>query len=246
MHEASLWDHNIFLTLTYDDLHLPNDGHLEARALQLFLKRLRSSVSRDSGAHKSDHRTNLRYFAAGEYGGDTHRPHYHAILFNYEPSDAERVGQDLYTSPILDTLWTAGHNRFGQVTAASAAYVAQYNIKPSSDHDENGVWRPPPFLRMSLRPAIGKNWLDKYQTDLQHGYLINETRKNGIPRYYLKKIKENNRELYDALRQKQHEQRSIRATVATQKQIQEAISPERLNARETIHIRRKQLTTHRT
>lgn len=41
MHEASLYDDNCFVTLTYDDEHLPKDGSLVKKDFQLFMKKLR-------------------------------------------------------------------------------------------------------------------------------------------------------------------------------------------------------------
>ena len=62
--------HNAYITLTYNDDHLPANGSLQPRDLQLFWKRLRKA--RTPG---------IRYYACGEYGDQTARPHYHAIIF---------------------------------------------------------------------------------------------------------------------------------------------------------------------
>ena len=67
-HEASLYSVNSFVTLTYDDEHLPGDQCLDHRDFQLFMKRLRK-------------RFPSRFFMCGEYGGLNGRPHYHSILF---------------------------------------------------------------------------------------------------------------------------------------------------------------------
>ncbi|ACZ33198.1 conserved hypothetical protein [Chlamydia pneumoniae LPCoLN] len=74
VHEASLYEKNCFLTLTYDDKHLPQYGSLVKLHLQLFLKRLRDRIS----PHK------IRYFGCGEYGTKLQRPHYHLLIFNYD------------------------------------------------------------------------------------------------------------------------------------------------------------------
>ena len=77
----------IFLTLTYDDAHLefapyvdPETGEVSHRPvlvpeqLQKYLKRIRRAAERRGApAH-------IRFFACGEYGEDTERPHYHVIL----------------------------------------------------------------------------------------------------------------------------------------------------------------------
>ena len=79
MYEASLHTCNSFLTLTYDDDHIrwsPVTGEqtLYKRDLQLFMKRLRKHLEP----------LKVRFFACGEYGDNTYRPHYHVILFGYD------------------------------------------------------------------------------------------------------------------------------------------------------------------
>ncbi|AXL14883.1 replication initiator protein [Microviridae sp.] len=64
-------NNSTFLTMTYDEEHKPKDNSLSFRDLQGYLKRLRSGSLGE-----------LRYFAVGEYGDKTARPHYHAIIFN--------------------------------------------------------------------------------------------------------------------------------------------------------------------
>lgn len=238
-HEASLWESNTFLTLTYDDDSLPQEGHLRARDLQLFIKRLRKYADRTSSSLDRDRSSNIRYFACGEYGEETDRPHYHALLFNARFNDEKRVGKDLYESAALAELWPYGQNRIGEVTPASANYIAQYNLKKQGqgDHDRDGVWRPAPFLRMSLRPAIGNDWLKKYSTDLQHGYLVGqEGRQQGIPRYYRKKINELDYKLAEQLEEKTYRQRLNHP---------KDNSPERRRDGEIIHKRRAELTRKR-
>lgn len=43
VHEASLHDDNCFVTLTYNDQHIPSDAGLRHRDYQLFMKRLRKA-----------------------------------------------------------------------------------------------------------------------------------------------------------------------------------------------------------
>ena len=71
LHELTYHPQSSFITLTYDDYHLPSDNSLKKRHLQLFIKRLRKNLGE----------RRIKYFACGEYGGQTMRPHYHAILF---------------------------------------------------------------------------------------------------------------------------------------------------------------------
>lgn len=243
-HETSQWKHNIFLTLTYDDEHLPKEAHLVPRDLTLFIKRLRKNAdSPGSSAHR-DRSSGIRYFACGEYGERNGRPHYHALLFNYEPGDKTTVGGQgdttLYTSRTLEQLWPYGQHTWGKATPGAAGYIAQYNLKKQGqgNADADGVYRPAPFLRMSLRPAIGATWLSRYAQDIQQGYIVENGRRHTIPRYYKTKLQGTDNaqylELAEYLKQRYRIQNpSDRGT------------PERLQAEEIIHKRRKQLTEKR-
>ena len=68
----------LFVTLTYDDEKVPKTASglmtLQKSDLQKFFKRLRKKT------HEK-----ISYYAVGEYGDKTQRPHYHIILFNAIP-----------------------------------------------------------------------------------------------------------------------------------------------------------------
>lgn len=214
-HEASMWQHNSFLTLTYRDEDLPAHG-LTPEHLQAFLKRLRQrhhrrdrAISRLAGQ--------LRYLACGEYGDTTGRPHYHLCLFNCGFADQFQVAGDLYESPLLNQLWPYGAHRIGALTAASANYVAQYTIKKigAAHCDADGVVLPAPFLRASTKPAIGATWLQKYHRDVLHGFLVWEGTPGRIPRTYQRilareypQLAEQSRYAAQTRQQKQHPPRA--------------------------------------
>lgn len=246
-HEASQWEHNTFITLTYEDAHLPPEGHLDAEALQRFFKRLRKYRERPGAKLASNPHSNLRYFACGEYGETSGRPHYHAIIFNGRFTDEHRVGDNLYESDTLATLWPFGANRVGTVTGQSANYIAQYSLKKqgAGDHDADGVWRPAPFLRMSLKPAIGLAWLAKYAPDLRHGYLVENGYKHGIPRTYKEKLKQMGEEMTTRAIQHLAEEIDIRTRTHQRNNPSNRNDPERQKAAEQIQIRYKQLTENR-
>lgn len=192
VHEASLFSHNCFVTLTYDDEHMPPWGWVRSDHMALFLKRLRKRASvRDSGVFVSDPCKGIRFFGSGEYGELSGRPHYHIMLFNCGFTDALPVRKKLFASATLSELWPDGDATIGTCTGASANYIAKYSLKDSGRRacDEDGVWMPPPFLRMSLKPGIGAYWLKKYASDLRHGYLVNSGRKSGVPLAYKRRLK---------------------------------------------------------
>lgn len=190
VHEASMHERNCFITLTYDQDHLPKDGSLHKEDFQLFMKRLRKRYG--SGA---------RYFHCGEYGEKNRRPHYHACLFNFDFPDRElwtvRSGVHLFTSDQLRELWPFGFSTVGDVTFESAAYVARYVTKkitgPSAaQHYERIDFRTgeiftlnPEYTTMSRRPGIGRPWLEKYRTDVYpHDRVVMRGREMRPPKYY--------------------------------------------------------------
>jgi len=185
MHER-----NIFVTFTYRDEELLYGGAQHAilypRHLELFWKRLRKYVPG----------TTIKYFACGEYGDVTNRPHYHACIFGYDFQDKQilsaKNGINLYASDCLDHLWGHGHCTIGDVTFESAAYVARYVMKKrlgksAESYNEEGI--EPEFVRMSRRPGIGATWFDKYQSDVfpNDFTVIRNGIKSKPPRYYTNK-----------------------------------------------------------
>jgi len=195
MHEGSMYDENCFLTLTYDDDHLPHDYSLNYRHFQLFMKRLRVKYPGRK----------IRFFMCGEYGDSTSRPHYHAILFNFNFADRKPLKPldascKLTSSRELETLWPFGLSSIGELTFHSAAYVARYVLKKvtgdsAAAHyrivDEYGELhdREPEFMHCSLKPGIGQPWLDKWKTDVYpHDYVVVNGKKVKPPKYYDRKM----------------------------------------------------------
>lgn len=113
----------MFLTLTYDQKHLPSDLSVSKRDLQLFMKRLR----------KRDKSNSLRYYAVGEYGSKFGRPHYHVLLFGACEGDVRLAWVDSKSQPI-------GAVHVGKVTSASVAYVTKYMVQ--SDSEVSGREKP--------------------------------------------------------------------------------------------------------
>jgi len=200
VHEASLFQHNSFITLTYDDEHLPKDRSLVLKHYQDFMKRLRKKFS---GLEPiADGSYPIRFYHCGEYGDRTRRPHYHAILFNFDFLDKvrwkeERNGSFLYVSPSLQKLWPFGYSVIGSVTFDSAAYVARYVMKKvngdlKEDHyrvidPDSGevVDLSPEYSTMSRRPGIGKLWYDKFKGDVYpHDYVVINGKKVKPPKFY--------------------------------------------------------------
>lgn len=195
LHEAKLWKHNYFVTLTYNETTLPRTVQglptLQPEDFVLFMKRLRkwnSKRSKGGGAvapspRPLPHRDNntvkdgIRYYQCGEYGEQTKRPHHHAILFNITLNDLKPIhtaramkndAHTLYTSGELERIWGKGMVSIGKVTFETAAYVAGYVTKKITGPTAAAHYqgRVPEYATMSRRPGIGTGFLTKYADEI--------------------------------------------------------------------------------
>lgn len=202
MHEASLYESNCFITLTYSSEKLPQYfaddvpqlGSLDKTDFPAFMKRLREHDSRRAECFrywpKRDER--IRYYHVGEYGEDFGRPHYHAILFNYDFSDkvfhrTSKLGDKIYVSPSLTKIWGKGICELGSVTPRSAGYVARYCLKKITGRDSEKHYsgREPEYSTMSRRPGIGKDWLRKWTSDVfPSDSVVIQGKIVKVPKYY--------------------------------------------------------------
>jgi hypothetical protein len=141
-YEALQYEGSCFVTLTYDPDSVPRDSDgvhvLRKPDLQKFFKRWRKSCGP------------VRYFSCGEYGDQTQRPHYHAVLFGLPMSDA--------VAEQIQQTWKLGFTQTTELTPERASYVAHYATKKLLKPDAKGLaGRPPEFSMMSLKPPIGQN-----------------------------------------------------------------------------------------
>lgn len=170
----------LFVTLTYDTQHVPisDNGFMSLRKkdFQDFIKRLRKILGKE---------TRIKYYAAGEYGSQNSRPHYHAIIFGTEDTAAMARAWSPYGTQI-------GTVHFGKITQDSCAYTLKYIDKSNFQKKHARDDRQPEFALMSK--GIGSNYLTpqivKYhKDDLSRMYV---TRPGGVktamPKYYRRKI----------------------------------------------------------
>lgn len=184
MKEAEQYEQNCFITLTYNNEHLPENGTLVKKDLQDFLKRLRRKLEP----------RRIRFFACGEYGSKGLRPHYHLIVFNWKPDDiqywqTDKSGEVIYRSKLLETVWTYGFSSVGNVTVNSARYCAKYMQKFNA-------LRPgciPPYTVQSNRPGIGYSAIDP--KDLSDDRLYAQGKSIHLPRYFLKVLEREGHDL---------------------------------------------------
>ena len=145
LNETKYHKENYFITLTYDNAHLPKNHSLDKNRIQTFFKSLKKALSRKFKDIK------IKYYCVGEYGeGKGEReylnPHYHFIGFNVPLSlvgltdifpDGRRhysaSGDLLKYCEFLSHLWPEGFVTIQDVTFGSAAYVAGYVHKKLKD-----------------------------------------------------------------------------------------------------------------
>lgn len=193
MHEAKTHKTNCWVTLTYDDEHLPDkydtgqvhpktkkkiySGTLRKKHMQLFYRALRRALKRELAL---EHQGEVRYYYSGEYGEKYQRPHYHACLFGIDFKDKKYVsttrdGFKLYESKLLTELWPHGKHTISELTWETAAYTARYIMKKITGQkkekhyekidNETGEIKKleSEFNDMSRRPGIGNQWYEKYK-----------------------------------------------------------------------------------
>lgn len=192
-HEKKLHEESCFLTLTYDDEHLPKDLSLNKRDITLFMKRLRKRYPNKR----------IRYFQCGEYGEKNNRPHHHVILFGHQFPDSnvlvEGTEYDLKESEELSQLWGKGFTTVGEVTFQSCSYVARYVTKKMTGEKAKDHYRGrlPEYCTMSRGGkdgvGIGGDYYEQFSRDM---YPSDTVVLNGKvmqpPKYYDKKLELDN------------------------------------------------------
>lgn len=161
-HESRLHENNMFVTLTYNDRHLPEGGTLVKAHVSGFMKKLRSRKGQG-----------VRFFASGEYGELGKRPHYHIILFNCDfpdkkPWKKSKSGQIEYKSEELENIWGFGFASLSKLNVGSAHYCAQYSLKKvyGAAAESHYHGRLPEFALMSRNPGIANGWIEKFKSDV--------------------------------------------------------------------------------
>lgn len=224
MCEASMHDYNYWITLTYDDEHLPmyeeftdgetnffNDGTwtgtLEPEHVTNFIKKLRKHTKTKG----------IKYYYCGEYGTIGQRPHYHLILMG-APLDISQF-YDFYQddrllmhwkSHEIEELWDKGMIDMSELEWSNAAYTARYCTKkifmtPKSETEYAKMGKIKEFVRMSRRPGIGTAYYNKNKYDMYAGdEMIMRTVKGNIGSFHPpfdKKFKEEFPDQYKLLKE---------------------------------------------
>ncbi|MBQ8886902.1 MAG: hypothetical protein IJY61_04290 [Candidatus Gastranaerophilales bacterium] len=196
------WNNNCVLTLTYDDAHLPENGLLNYRDVQLFLKRLRKRLG-------SNHK--IRFACVCEYGQgekSTIRPHYHIIIFNWLPPDINilkpyKITQKkskLYKSKICDELWSNGFVDVGLVDHKTSRYVCQYCVKKAKESKNIRYLEKIKQKREKLVTSVGTGleyFMQNMKSIFDQKYCVLGNYKYPIPKYFKNKLKQLFPELFE-------------------------------------------------
>lgn len=173
-HEMEVSSSAHFITLTYNDEHLPQSKELEKKHLQAYFKRVRY------------HNKGLRYFGVGEYGSNFGRPHYHAVVFNVDDPEILSSAWTRILDKKTGELIEMGHMSGSKATMGRIRYMVSYMALP-----QDVKHKQPPFRIMSRNPGIGKNYVEKYKhwhrARSDSVVYVNEMA-NAMPRYYKDKI----------------------------------------------------------
>lgn len=214
-----------FITLTYSPEHY--HVSLDKDHFPAFMKRLRSYHARYKWSsakqeyevrNKGEKVSRISYFQCGEYGERKSRRHHHACIFGYDFPDKELVevtenGDNLYSSDVLEKLWSFGRAIVGNLEWSSAAYVARYATKKVTGKLAKSYYQAPDintgeilpilpeFATMSRRPSVGRRWLEKYIDEVQENdFITYNGEKFRSPRAYDKVLDERDPEALQVIK----------------------------------------------
>lgn len=197
-HESSTRNHQTsFVTLTYDNAHLPDGFSLSKKDLQLFFKRLRRQIDYHYGKQYK-----FKYYACGEYGPTTQRPHYHIVFFGLGMQFKELIYKT------WDKCQVQGYKFYMTSDPKTFKYVAGYASKKLGTHynkkfkDANPK-RIPEFQLQSI--GIGKNYLMSISDYVKKKLTIRYNGKDRIPPRYYRKLLGLTHEHYKDIIKEYHE-----------------------------------------
>lgn len=190
--ESCMHTDNWFVTLTYDDEHIPPSVLTYSRHsyefgawhplvyedFQAFKKRLLEYMRYHYNV------SDIRFMMCGEYGPTNGRPHFHAIFYGLPLPDVVKHSEQslsgknyvYLTSEIIFNCWSKGFVTIGECNWETSAYVARYVLKKFNNLEEydyqnlcfvNG-WEPlPPEMReASRRPGLGRPYYEAHKGEI--------------------------------------------------------------------------------
>lgn len=147
-----------FLTLTYNDEEIPDNGLCNKKHLKNFLNNFNTTYS-----------LSLRYFATSDYGNETHRCHYHAII----------LSRKKITTFMVEKIWKKGFVKLKPLTKTRIKYCLRYTVKKTPfDGSLDGWFR---FISKGWGKSFLEHWTGQE-------YLIIDGKTYALPMYYINKL----------------------------------------------------------
>lgn len=208
--ELKEWGTGCFITLTYNNPHLPLTKKgiptLNKKHIVQFMKNLRKHEKGEkywTNPNTGKYEAPIRFMVAGEYGDKNQRPHYHLCIFNWKPDDLKyektEDGNILYTSKKVDKYWenkqqkeghkSRGFSIIGELTYKSACYVARYCQKKAGIESKPRRWKWIEEVNKKTGEIKQVKKIVK-ENKIREDEFINSSRNPGIGRNYWERHKE--------------------------------------------------------
>lgn len=162
-----------FITLTYDDKHLPETRDMAIKNWQACLKSLYRNLN---------HRP--RYYCVSENGSVHGRLHFHCLLFGMPVVD-----MDVFRKKTLAKAWPYGFNTCTYATGKTLWYVSKYVTKDISAFNST-AWKC--IESYSKRPALGAMALNHqfkdYFSDNCTTHFVDSGFHYSLPRSLVKRV----------------------------------------------------------
>lgn len=170
----------VVVTLTYDDENVPKATDFNTGEIQLTLSK-QDATKFIKSIRKRTKRQGIKYFLVGEYGKETNRPHYHAIIFNVSPADQDKIKD----------AWHRGFTYIDSPSSASIGYILKYINKSVFAYAKKQIRKEVPEFRL-ISKKIGNNYIytnGKHHKRIMENYATRENgRKVHLPKYYSNRI----------------------------------------------------------
>lgn len=216
-----------FVTLTYDDEHLPFDRQLgincfDKQEIQTYIRRIRDYLRpRD---------VSLRYFLTCEFGDASNRSHYHAVVYLSSFLSLQQVWI------LFNEFWKRGIVYVSSVGAGCCKYVAKYCLKDDGNESYSFPSSSPakPFRLFSRRPGIGctdecvQYWYDRFQLNKNY-YDFDSVNMYGSGEKFIPRIPRVVRNKFDEFTQSKISQVGWSKFYALQEDLGKALSDPALN-----------------
>lgn len=189
---------NWFITATYNDENVPQDGDghgtLSVEDAMELINKIRAKDKK------------IKYYVRGHYGETNHRPHYHIIIYNWDIDQSKLIrmwntkrGNDQYNLSELAIMWNKGIIRIAPAHNNAIAYTAGYATIELRTKGRICERQSEPFHKQT--PGIGKDYWEQNwehmtkENQFTYGSMGKQVRLE-LPTYYKNLLKREHRDEY--------------------------------------------------